>query len=184
MMGIRTRIKKLFVALYLKANHVSFSSTPEMVGRWPKFFNQGRIVLGDKCRFREYRTRHILATIKQNALLEFGEKCYLGDGVNICAAKKIVIGAHTQLAPNVSIYDTNFHPVQQGDPILEAEIVIGRNVWIGEHSIVMPGVTIGDHSVIGANSVVTKNIPSRVMAAGSPAKVIDNIKCDDDWVRR
>lgn len=65
-----------------------------------------------------------------------------------------------------------------------AEVVIRKNVWIVECSIIMPGVTIGDHSIIGANSVVTGEIPTRVLAAGSPAKMIDNIKCDDDCARR
>jgi len=184
MVRFRTWIKRRLIALYLGANNVTFDSEPHFVGRWPRILNHGKIILGDECRFREYRTRHIISTIKKDAVLEFGAKCYIGDGSNICAARNITIGAYTQLAPNVTIYDTNFHPVQQGDPIFEAEVVIGKNVWIGEGSMIMPGVTVGDHSVIGANSVVANDIPARVVAAGSPAKVIDHITCDDDWIRR
>lgn len=183
MIGIRTQLKRYLVAIYLNFNHINYASIPEFVGPWPKFSNKGQLFIGEKCRFRTYRLRQIM-TVQPNAILAFGTKCYLGDGINICAAKKIVIGANTQLAPNVSIYDTNFHPVQQGEKAMEVEVVLGKNVWIGENSIILPGTSVGDHSIIGANSVVTRNIPGRVVAAGNPARVIKNISCDDDWVRR
>lgn len=183
MLGIYTPLKNFLIARFLTVNNVVFASVPIFVGLWPKFVNQGKIVLGDNCRFREYRTRHIIAVINSNASLEFGERCFIGDGANICASTKIVIGAYTKLAPNVSIYDTDFHQVQESEKIFQADVVISKNVWIGQNSIVMPGVTIGDHSVIGANSVVTKDIPAKVIAVGSPAKVIKNIQCSDNWIR-
>ena len=87
----------------------------------------------------------------------------------------ITIGAQTQLGPAVQLY-TATHPVDaatrvQG-PELAYPISIGRRVWIGGGSIVLPGVTIGDDTVIGAGSVVTKAIPARVVAAGNPCRVI------------
>jgi acetyltransferase-like isoleucine patch superfamily enzyme len=58
-------------------------------------------------------------------------------------------------------------------------VIIGDNVWIGGNAVVCPGVWIGDNTVIGAGSVVTKNIPSNVIAAGNPCKVIRKITNDD-----
>ena len=176
-------VQKFFIGLYCKAHHVSYLSTPVFVGRWPIFKNRGRILLGEKCRFREDRTRHLISVIAQDAVLEFGTRCFIGDGANISAAQKISIGAYTKLAPNVSIYDTNFHPIQQGEDVFQAEVLIGRNVWIGQNSIILPGVSIGDHSIIGANSVVDKNIPARVVAAGAPAKIVKEIQCIETWIR-
>jgi acetyltransferase-like isoleucine patch superfamily enzyme len=183
MLGIPAFFQKFFIAFYCKAHHISYASIPAFVGRWPIFKNEGRILLGEKCRFRAYRTRHVLAVSNADALLEFGEHCYIGDGVSIGASHKIVIGSHTKLAPNVSIYDTNFHQIQEGEAVFQAQVIIGKNVWIGQNAIVMPGVTIGDHTLIGANSVVTKDIPSKVIAAGSPAKAIKTIECSDGWIR-
>lgn len=183
MLRIFTTLRSYLIALYLKFNHISYGSIPKFSGYWPKFNNQGRIILGKKCRFREYHIRQVISVIDKDAILEIGEHCFLSDGVNICASKKITIGAYTQLAPSVSIYDTDFHEIQEAQKVFQSEINIGRNTWIGQNTIIMPGVTIGDHTVIGANSVVTKDIPSKVIAVGSPARVIKNIICNDDWIR-
>jgi acetyltransferase-like isoleucine patch superfamily enzyme len=63
-----------------------------------------------------------------------------------------------------------------------APIIIGNNVWIGSNSTILPGVVIGDNSIIGAGSVVTKNVPSNVIVAGVPAKVIKKIEDNDEDV--
>ena len=70
------------------------------------------------------------------------------------------IGNNTILAPNVSILDHDRHEVQPGAKMYHGPVVIGNNVWLCRNVCVMPGVTIGDGSVIGANSVVTKDIPA------------------------
>ena len=54
-------------------------------------------------------------------------------------------------------------------------VIIGKNVWIGTHAVILPGVTIGDRAVIGAGSIVTKDVPANSVAVGNPAKVIKNI---------
>jgi acetyltransferase-like isoleucine patch superfamily enzyme len=61
--------------------------------------------------------------------------------------------------------------------------VLGDNVWIGRAAIVLPGVTIGDHSMVAAGSVVTKDVPPRVVVAGNPAKVVREITASDEWRR-
>ncbi len=57
-------------------------------------------------------------------------------------------------------------------------------MWVGAFSIILQGVNIGDHSVIGASSVVVSDIPPKVVAVGNPAKVIRTFECDDDWIRK
>ena len=92
---------------------------------------------------------------------------------------KIEIGDNTLIGPNTGIY-TACHPIDY-DKRLEGKefgkpISIGKNVWIGGSCIILPGVHIGDNSVIGAGSVVTKDIPSNVVAVGNPCKIIKELK--------
>lgn len=88
---------------------------------------------------------------------------------------KITIGDDVMLGPKVALYTAN-HPI---DPEVRSyrhdhgiPITIGNHVWIGGSTVVCPGVTIGDNTVIGAGSVVTKDIPANVVAAGNPCRVI------------
>ena len=88
------------------------------------------------------------------------------------------IGDNAQIAPNVSIY-TAGHPVHPDSRNSGYEygiaISIGDNVWIGGNTCILPGVTIANNVVIGAGSVVTKDIPDNVIAAGNPCKIIREI---------
>lgn len=95
---------------------------------------------------------------------------------------EITIGAACQIATRVQLL-TATHPI---DPAARragwesgAPIVIGDNVWLGGGAIVLPGVTVGDDTVVGAGSVVTRNLPSGVVAAGSPARPLREITEDD-----
>lgn len=87
----------------------------------------------------------------------------------------IYIGDYTMLGPNV-VLATGGHPVlpelRERGLQFNMPIRIGRNCWLGAGVIVLPGVTIGDNSVIGAGSVVTKDIPSNVVAVGNPCRVL------------
>ncbi len=95
---------------------------------------------------------------------------------------KVEIGDNVMLAPNVAIY-TAGHPIHHEARNTRYEygipVKIGSNVWIGGNSVVVPGVTIGDNTVIGAGSVVTKDIPANVIAAGNPCRVIREITDED-----
>lgn len=85
------------------------------------------------------------------------------------------IGEHTLIGPHAQFYTVN-HPIdakQRRTGVEKAKpITIGKDVWIGGAVVILQGVTIGDNSVIGAGSVVTKDIPANVIAAGNPCKVI------------
>ena len=102
----------------------------------------------------------------------------------------ITIGDNVMLGPKVALYAVN-HPL---DPVVRATdynypepITIGHDVWIGGSTVVCPGVTIGSNVVIGAGSVVTKNIPNNVVAVGNPCRVLRNIteeEINKEYIRK
>lgn len=110
--------------------------------------------------------------------IEIGENFYSNHNLTILDCNKVKFGNNVFIAPNCSFY-TAGHPtnVEQRNAYLEyaKPIEIGNNVWIGGNVIVLPGVKIGDNTVIGAGSVVTKDIPSNVVAVGNPCKVLKKI---------
>ena len=114
--------------------------------------------------------------------IEIGENFYANVNLVILDGAKVSIGANAFIAPNVGIY-TAGHPldVEQRNRGLEyaRPVTIGNNVWIGASVCILPGVTIGDNTVIGAGSVVTKDIPSNVLAVGNPCRVIKEIEQKD-----
>lgn len=107
---------------------------------------------------------------------------FLNSGVKILDLAPVFIGAHVQVGPNVVI-STAGHPFDLAErvlPIASANpIKIGDNVWIGANAVILDGVTIGDRSVIGAGSVVTKDIPPDCVAVGNPCRVIKTITHSD-----
>ena len=107
-----------------------------------------------------------------------GENFYMNHNCVILDGAKVEFGDNVFIAPNCGFY-TAGHPtnVNLRNKGLEyvKPIKVGNNVWFGGNSVVLPGVTIGDNVTIGAGSVVTKDIPSNVIAVGNPCKVIKNI---------
>ena len=107
-----------------------------------------------------------------------GNNFYANFGVVILDCALVTIGDDVLLAPGVQIYSAH-HPLDPQTRLTLAElaspVTIGNNVWIGGNAIILPGVSIGDNSVIGAGSVVTKNIPAGVVAVGNPCRVLRDI---------
>ena len=110
--------------------------------------------------------------------IEVGENFFANYNFTVLDVGRVRIGKNAQIAPNVSIY-TAGHPVHPDSRNSGYEygigITIGDNVWIGGSVCIMPGVTIGDNVVIGGGSVVTKDIPDNVIAAGNPCRPIRTI---------
>jgi lipopolysaccharide O-acetyltransferase len=115
--------------------------------------------------------------------LFFGHNVQLNDYVHIGAVKSVTIGDNVLIASKVFISDHNhgtYSGPRQDSPLLApsdrslsvSEVTIGNNVWIGEFVSVLAGATIGDGTIIGANSVVIGHIPDNSIAVGTPAKVI------------
>lgn len=107
-----------------------------------------------------------------------GEKVFFNFNCVVLDVMPVKIGSRTLIGPNVQIY-TATHPMdyrERADGLEYAKpITIGEDVWIGGSAVICPGVTIGDRSVIGAGSVVTKDVPPDVFAAGNPCKVIRDL---------
>jgi len=99
-------------------------------------------------------------------------------GSKIIAAESIEIGNRVMIGANSAIVDTDFHPLdplERQRDVLNGKhrpVVIENDVFIGMDSIILKGVTIGEGSVIGAGSVVTKDVPSGVIVAGNPVKIL------------
>ena len=110
--------------------------------------------------------------------IEIGKNFYANHNLVILDAAKVKFGDNVFIAPNCGIY-TAGHPIdikERNEGIEYARpITVGNNVWIGGNVVILPGVEIGDNVTIGAGSVVTKNIPSNVIAYGNPCRVIKNI---------
>ncbi|MDF2668955.1 MAG: maltose acetyltransferase [Paenibacillus sp.] len=110
--------------------------------------------------------------------IEIGENFYINHNSVMLDAAKITFGDNVFIAPNCGFYAAG-HPLdaEQRNQGLEYAypISIGNNVWIGGGVTVLPGVTIGDNTIVGAGSVVTKDIPSGVIAVGNPCRVIREI---------
>jgi len=114
--------------------------------------------------------------------IEVGKNFFANYNCTILDVARVVIGDNCQMAPNVAIYTAGhpIHPISRNSTYeYGKEVTIGDNVWIGGNTVICPGVHIGNNVVIGAGSVVTKDIPDWVIAAGNPCNVIRKITDDD-----
>src|SRR3954464_4863665 len=109
--------------------------------------------------------------------IELGERVFFNFNCIVLDVCPVRIGSFTLFGPAVQIL-TPMHPMDAGRPRREEfgkPVTIGDDVWVGGGAIVLPGVTIGSRSVIGAGSVVTRDVPEGVLAAGNPCRVIREI---------
>ena len=121
-----------------------------------------------------------------NPVVSIGDRCLIGRGSGIVGHFSIEIGDDVWTGHNVYITDQNHGYEDVSLPISkqsqpERAVKIGSGSWLGYGSVVLPGVTIGEHCVIGANSVVTRDVPSYSVAVGVPARVIKRY-INGSWV--
>ncbi len=119
---------------------------------------------------------------------DYGKNIFVGDNFYtnyhcvILDVAKVEIGDNVLFAPNVAVY-TAGHPIHPVPRKLGYEygipVKIGNNVWIGGNSVILPGVTIGDNCVIGAGSIVNRDIPDNSVACGNPCRVVKTITDED-----
>lgn len=118
--------------------------------------------------------------------IEIGNNFFANTNLVILDGAKVTIGNNVFIAPNVGIY-TAGHPLDVSSRNAGLEyaypISIGNNVWIGAQVCILAGVTIGDNTVIGAGSVVTKDIPANVLAVGNPCRVIRQLTDEDKKIQ-
>lgn len=156
-------------------------------------FNATRPTEGEK---RQALMKEMFAEIGENCYLEppfhanfggahvhFGNNVYANFNLTCVDDTHIYVGDNTMFGPNVTIA-TAGHPIL---PSLREQayqynmpVRIGKNCWVGAGAVILPGVTIGDHVVIGAGSVVTKDLPSKVVAVGNPCRVLREVNAHDE----
>lgn len=137
----------------------------------------GKLTVGNRVRLKSTIATLEIGVGPQGSL-EIGDSVFINYGCSIAATLLIRIGARCNIGTHVIMMDNDFHEVNpelRSQMPASAPILLGENVWLGARAIVLRGVNIGAHSVIGAGSVVAHDIPARVVAAGVPAKVIRSI---------
>jgi acetyltransferase-like isoleucine patch superfamily enzyme len=112
--------------------------------------------------------------------VEIGDCCLMSPGSRLSASDEIILGDGVMFANGAYVTDSDWHGIY--DRMARAEestpVHIGNNVWLGDHSTVLKGVTIGDNSVVAARAVVTRDVPANVVVGGNPAKVISELDPD------
>lgn len=138
---------------------------------------------------KESKVFSSLELFNNNGKIEIGEYSYLGPDTRVSCSKSVTIGNRVLISHNVNIYDNNSHPLNskerhedflfifkngyQQDIDLKAKpIIIEDDVWIGFNCIILKGVTIGRGAIIGAGTLITKNVPPFAIVIGNPAKII------------
>lgn len=146
------------------------------------------IGIGDNFYFSSGDAVNPISSNLQGAIyLENGASLKIGNNVGMSSTRmwihdSVTIGDNVKIGACVLITDTDAHPLDylsrrtSNDGTKSAPIEIEDDVWVGAHSIILKGVTIGARSIIGAGSVVTKSIPADCVAAGNPCKVIKSLK--------
>ena len=118
--------------------------------------------------------------------VRIGRGVLMSPGSRISASDEITIGDGVMMANGTYITDSEWHTVYDRTQRAEAvtPVHIGRNVWLGDHSTVLKGVTIGENSVVAARAVVTRDVPANVIVAGNPAKVVKELDPDREMITR
>jgi acetyltransferase-like isoleucine patch superfamily enzyme len=187
----RGRLSALLLSLrfQISADSVIFKSI---------IYGKSKLIIGSKCMLNNCRiiicknSKYIKigseTIIENNAFLnahhgiiEVGKKCFIGPNVIIQGFGGVYIGDNVLIAGNTFISSSNhiFENVTLSEFLnneIGKKVVIGNNTWIASNVTIVAGVEIGERCVIGAGSVVTKNIPNESLAVGSPAKIIRKIK--------
>jgi maltose O-acetyltransferase len=145
---------------------------------WRPFLDvQGKLIVGERVQFISTRAQ-LEILVEAQGTLEIGDDTIINYGTSICATRHVRIGRGALVGMHAIIMDTDYHrldPLHRQERPESLPIVLEENVWLAARVVVLRGVTIGANSVIGAGSVVTKDIPPNVFAAGLPARVIKHL---------
>lgn len=152
--------------------------------------NEGCLVIGNNVKINSSEkanpiggNSHTFITVYRNAKLTIGDNARISNTAISCF-EEIRIGENVFIGANVKIYDSDFHPItpeyrygegRDNSKAMKKSVVINDGAFVGAHSIILKGVHIGRNSVVGAGSVITRNIPDNEIWAGNPAKYIRSL---------
>lgn len=158
-----------------------------------KIYNKGDLLIGENCQINSGRNYNILGgDIRCNLIIGNGAKIIIGSNVGISNSTivsyaSIIIEDYVMIGSGCKIYDSDFHSLDFSERISafldfkvdknakNISVTLKKGAWIGGHSIILKGVSIGENSIIGAGSVVTKDVPANQIWAGNPAKFVKSI---------
>ena len=181
--GLSRRYRNVRMAYHLWYHGVDFEGPVSYQGQPPLIHGPpGRINIGPNFHSRAIQFVPELG-VGEEGIIDIGANVKIGKGVSIHAEIYIEIGSSCRFGDLSVVWDSSFHEVSPKQGTKSEPINIGNNVWLGRLSTVLPGVTIGDHSVIAAHAVVTKDVPPRTIVGGIPAREIRRFDCPDNYVR-
>lgn len=172
--------RRLFFQPIFRARAESVGEGLLLYGGMPYIYGDLRIRMGAFNKLSA-QTSLVAGHVFDAPVLETGDDTNIGAFVTISVSRKVTLGNRVSIANGVEIYDNpghNIHPDERRQPVRPESIhpvAIEDDVWVGSHSTVMPGVTIGAGSVVGARSVVTKDVPPMTFVAGAPTRIIRSI---------
>lgn len=195
-------IKKILRRIYLEIiwrknlfSKIWFDGKIE-IGKKTKFYQPlklknggGEILIGKNCSFGfryggRFKNGEIeIQTRSKEAKIEIGNNVSTNNNLFLCSRKFIKIGEKVLIGRDVIIMDHNGHgikPTERNLPGTARGIEIKDNVWLGSNVVILPGTTIGENTIVGANSVVKGEIPANVIVQGNPAKIVKSIEDNDE----
>lgn len=186
---LKIQLNNLYNAFYTKWISYEFSSYGKHTKIKPKLFILGgkHISIGKKCSVGINSTITAWCNFKEfkyTPLIKIGDNCSFGNYCHISSINKIVIGNNVLAGKWVTITDNSHGAVDKANlklPPLDRKlyskgaVIIEDDVWIGDKATILPNVSIGQGSIIGANAVVTKDVPKYSVVAGNPATIIKQI---------
>lgn len=183
---LRMKWSVYFNRWYFRAKKIEYGLNLNVIGNM-SIYGKGNIKIGNNFMMtNDCNVNPISSNIKGAFYTEENAFVSIGDNVGMSATrlwigKRLTIGNNVKIGACTLLIDTDSHPIDynirrtSNEGTKASPITIEDDVWIGAHSIILKGVTIGARSIIGAGSVVTKDIPCDCIAAGNPCKVIKNL---------
>jgi len=187
------KLKNIIISIVLKIRifkYSFFSNNKNVSGFFVKHQpvvvrGKGKIRIGDNVNVgvinspNFYNSYAYIEARNKNAVIEFGNNIQINNGFSVTSEKSIIIENNVLIGFNCNIIDSTFHHLDKDkrnetDPNPK-EVIIKRNVFIGNNVTILKGVTIGENSVISNGSIVTKTCPDNVVIGGVPAKVIKQL---------
>lgn len=149
-----------------------------ILGHPPVVRNQGSLELGNDVKL-EAPVQPIYFQVFRGAELTLGNRVAVNDGARFECTKAICIGDRVRIGFGAVLIDNHFHDPYNRDVRPPGQpIVIENDVWIGSRAVVLPGVRIGQGSIVGAGAIVSKDVPPYVVVAGNPARIVRSLAAD------
>lgn len=170
-----------------RASCESVGERLHLIGPPPLVVGEGSISIGNDVQIMAPITFAFSRMSGRRSRLTVGDRTVVSCGVSVFVAEEVAIGSDCIIGPGVNIYDNPAHPTDPEQRLSRSHlrqedirpVVIEDNCWISSDAKILPGVRIGEGSVIGAASVVTHSVPSYSLAAGNPARVVKSLHRHD-----